>query len=168
MSMPELASPSIDLALEANRQFAKDFSPGDSGAPKLAVVLCMDARIDPIRALGLRYGHAHIIRNAGGRIADALRSLSISQRLLGTREVAIVHHTECGMLTFTDEDMRQRLREEAGMVADHLSFLPFRDLEESVRDDLRLYRMSPLVRQDVPVRGFIYDVATGRLTEVTE
>lgn len=159
---------SIEHALEANRRYAETFSPGEAGTPRLAVVLCMDARIDPLRALGLPYGYAHIIRNAGGRVADALRSLAISQRLLGTREVAIVHHTECGMMTFTDDDMRQRLREEAGMVADHLAFLPFKDLEESIRDDLRLYRMSPLVRQDVVVRGFVYDVATGLLREVTE
>lgn len=159
-------APGIESALAANREFATSFAPSPAGTPRLAVVLCMDARIDPVRALGLPYGQAHIIRNAGGRMADALRSLAISQRLVGTREVAVIHHTECAMMTFTDEDMRRRLREEAGMVADHLSFLPFRSLEESVRDDLQLYRASPLVRQDVPVRGFVYDVATGLLREV--
>ncbi len=128
----------------------------------------MDARIDPVHALGLPYGHAHIIRNAGGRMADALRSLAISQRMLGTTEVAIIHHTECGMMTFTDDDMRRRLRAEAGVAADHISFLPFRSLEESVRDDLQMYRSSSLVRQDVPVRGFVYHVANGLLQEVTE
>jgi carbonic anhydrase len=163
-----IAAPSIDHALAANHAYAETFAPSAAGTPRLAVVLCMDARIDPIRALGLRYGHAHIIRNAGGRVFDALRSLSISQRLLGTREVAIIHHTECGMMTFTDEDMRRRLREETGAVVDHLAFLPFRDLEESVQDDLQVYRASPLVRHDVPVRGFIYDVATGLLREVED
>jgi carbonic anhydrase len=159
---------SIDQALAANRAYGETFAPSAAGVPHLAVVLCMDARIDPIRALGLRYGHAHIIRNAGGRVADALRSLSISQRLVGTTAVAIIHHTECAMTTFTDDDMRRRLREEAGLIADHLAFLPFRDVEESVRDDLQTYRGSLLVRQDIPVRGFIYDVATGLLREVEE
>ncbi|MBI5948065.1 MAG: carbonic anhydrase [Chloroflexi bacterium] len=160
--------PSLDLALEANRRFAETFSPSEAGTPRLAVLLCMDARIDPIRALGLRYGHAHIIRNAGGRMADALRSLAISQRLVGTTEVAVIHHTECAMTTFSDADMHRRLREEAGVDAGDMAFLPFRDLDESVREDLRIYRESPLVRHDVPVRGFIYEVATGLLREVTE
>ena len=99
-------------------------------------------------------------------MADALRSLSISQRLVGTREVAVIHHTECAMMTFTDDDMRQRLREEAGFIADHLAFLPFRDLDQAVRDDLEVYRSSPLVKQDVVLRGFVYDVASGLLREV--
>lgn len=159
-------SSAIEHAIEANRRFAEAFAPTEAGQPELAVILCMDARIDPIRALGLRYGHAHIIRNAGGRMADALRSLSISQRLVGTREVAVIHHTECAMMTFSDDDMRQRLRDEAGYIADHLAFLPFRDVEQSVRDDLEVYRSSPLVRQDVVLRGFVYDVATGLLREV--
>ncbi len=160
--------PSIELALEANVRFAETFSPSEAGKPRLAVVLCMDARIDPVNALGLPYGHAHIIRNAGGRMADALRSLAISQRMLGTTEVAIIHHTECGMMTFTDDEMRSRLRAEAGVAADHISFLPFRSLEESIRDDLRMYHASALVRHDVPIRGFVYDVATGLLREVNE
>ncbi len=160
--------PSIDLALAANRTFAGTFLPSPAGTPRLAVLLCMDARIDPVRALGLPYGHAHIIRNAGGRMADALRSLAISQLLLGTTEVAVIHHTECAMMTFTEADMRRRLGHEAGVDPGDMAFLPFRDLEESVRDDLRLYRASALVRHDVPVRGFIYDVATGLLREVDE
>jgi carbonic anhydrase len=157
----------IEAALAANRSFAAAFTPGSTAMPKLSVVLCMDARIDPVKALGIQYGHAHIIRNAGGRMADALRSLAISQRLIGTTEVAVIHHTECAMMTFTDDDMRQRLRKEAGIIADHLAFLPFKDLEQSIRDDLQVYRTSPLVRHDVPARGFIYDVASGFLREVT-
>lgn len=156
----------IDDALAANARFASTFLPAEAGQPQIAVILCMDARIDPIRALGLRYGHAHIIRNAGGRMADALRILAISQRLVGTREVAVIHHTECAMMTFSDDDMRKRLRDEAGFIADHLAFLPFRDLEQSVRDDMEVYRSSPLVRQDVLLRGFVYDVKSGRLREV--
>ncbi len=160
--------PTIDRALAANRAFAETFLPSPPGTPRLAVLLCMDARIDPVRALGLPYGHAHIIRNAGGRMADALRSLAISQRLLGTTEVAVIHHTECAMMTFTEADMHRRLRHEAGVDPGDMAFLPFRDLDESVRDDLRLYRASPLVRHDVPVRGFIYDIATGLLLEVDD
>lgn len=159
---------SIEQALEANRRYAETFTPGAAGAPRLAIVLCMDARIDPLRALGLPYGQANIIRNAGGRVADALRSLAISQRVLGSREVAIVHHTECGMMTFTDDEMRTRLRKETGVDASELAVFTFRDLEDSVREDIELYRRSPFVRQDVPVRGFVYDVATGLLREVTE
>jgi carbonic anhydrase len=126
----------------------------------------MDARIDPARALGLEEGDAHVIRNAGGRIADALRSLAISQELLGTEEVAIIHHTDCGMLTFSDESLRKRLRKSRGADADAVAFLPFSDVDESVRDDLAAYAASPLVRHDIPVRGFVYDVKTGRLREV--
>lgn len=126
----------------------------------------MDARIEPIQALGIPYGYAHIIRNAGGRVADAIRSLAISQTLIGTQEVAIIHHTECAMLTFTDDTMRTRLREERGANADAVAFLSFTDLRQSVLDDIQAYRESPLLRQDIPVRGFTYNVETGILTEV--
>ncbi|MGK2965886.1 MAG: beta-class carbonic anhydrase [Tepidiformaceae bacterium] len=157
----------IDDALEANRRFVSTFEPPETPpAPKLALVLCMDARIDPIRVLGLKPGHAHIIRNAGGRVADALRSLVVSQRVIGTEELAIIHHTECGMATFTDREIRKRLREETGEITDHISFYPFQDLDQSVRDDIQLYRQSPLVRHDIPVRGFVYEVGTGQLREV--
>jgi carbonic anhydrase len=161
--------PVTDQFLQANQRYAQQFSKGALPLPparKVAVVVCMDARIDPARALGLEEGDAHVIRNAGGRIADALRSLSISQTLLGTEEVVIVHHTDCGMLTFTDESIRKQLRKERGADADALAFLPFHDLDGSVRDDIAAYKASPLVRHDVPVRGFVYDVKTGRLREV--
>lgn len=158
----------IDRALEENRYFTETFElPLRLPNPELAAVLCMDARIDPIRALGLLPGQAHIIRNAGGRLADAVRSLAISQTVLGTREVAIVHHTECGMMRFSDEEMRMIFRKARGAIVDGIAFLPFKDLEQSVRDDLELYRQSPVLRQDIPVRGFVYDVTTGGLTEVT-
>jgi carbonic anhydrase len=126
----------------------------------------MDARIDPEPALGIELGDAHVIRNAGGRVVDALRSLAISQTLLGTEEVAIIHHTDCGMLTFNDESIRRKLREERGVDATDIAFLPFDDLEQSVRDDIAAYQRSPLVRHDVPVKGFIYDVNSGALREV--
>lgn len=99
-------------------------------------------------------------------MSEALRSLAISQTLLGTKEVAVIDHSDCGMLTFTDESIRKQLREQRGVDADHVAFLPFGDLDQSVRDDLTAYERSPLVRQDVPVRGFVYDVKTGRLREV--
>jgi carbonic anhydrase len=158
-----------DELLIANRGYAEHFRKGDLALPparKIALVVCMDARIDPARALGLQEGDAHVIRNAGGRIADALRSLAISQELLGTEEVAIVHHSDCGMLTFTDESIRQRLKKSRAADADAIAFLPFHDLDQSVRDDLALYAASPLVRHDIPVRGFVYDVKSGRLREV--
>lgn len=126
----------------------------------------MDARIDPWRAFGLTVGEAHVIRNAGGRLSDALRSLIISQTMLGTEAVAIIHHTECGMATFTDASIREVLRDERQAIADDVAFLPFTDLERSVRDDMKLYRLSPLLRQDLELRGFIYDVNTGALREV--
>jgi carbonic anhydrase len=159
----------IDELLRANESYAARFTKGDLPLPpgrKVAVVACMDARLDPARALGLEEGDAHVIRNAGGRVVDALRSLSISQSLLGTEAVVIIHHTDCGMLTFTDESIRTRLRETLSADADHVAFLPFSDLEESIRADLAVYRRATLVRQDVPVRGFVYDVRTGRLREV--
>lgn len=162
---------SIDQMLADNQRFAQTYSPGvvpSRPRRKLAVVLCMDARIDPMRTLGLQTGDAHILRNAGGRVVDAVRSLVISQTQLGTREVAIIHHTECGLLTFRDDDIRATIRAELGVDASHIAFLPFSDLDQAVRDDLAYYRQQPLLRQDIPVRGFVYDVATGLLREVVE
>ncbi len=159
----------IDAMVSHNKEFAKQYVGGQvPGRPrrKLALVLCMDARIDPFASFGLEVGDAHILRNAGGRVVDAVRSLVISQTQLGTREVAIVHHTECGMMTFRDDEIRATLRSDLGVDASHVAFLPFRDLEESVRDDLAYYRQQPLLRQDIPVRGFVYDVGTGLLREV--
>lgn len=157
----------IDNAVLANLEFAAGFqAPSQPPQPTLALVLCMDARIDPIRALGLPPGHAHIIRNAGGRVVDAIRSLIVSQTMIGTEEVAIVHHTQCGMSTFTDAEIRQKLRAERNAIADDIAFLAFEDLEQAIRDDIRIYRQSALLRQDIPVRGFIYEVETGRLREV--
>jgi carbonic anhydrase len=158
-----------DELLAANRQYASRFDKGHLPLPparRVAIVTCMDARIDPAKALGLSEGDAHVIRNAGGRAHEALRSLVISQRLLGTREVAVIHHTDCGMLTFTDDELRGRVREELGADASHIAFLPFADLDESVRSDVAYLRASPLIPADVPVRGFVYDVRTGTVREV--
>jgi carbonic anhydrase len=126
----------------------------------------MDARLDPARILGLEEGDAHVIRNAGGRAADALRSLVISEQLLGTNTIVIIHHTDCGMLTFTDADIHEKVRSELSADADHIAFLPFKDLEQSVRDDIAFLRVSPLIPESITIRGFIYAVATGRLHEV--
>lgn len=156
--------------LEANRRFADAFDRGDLPMPpgrKLAVLACMDARLDPARFLGLDIGDAHVIRNAGGRASgDAIRSLIISARLLGTREFVVVHHTDCGMLTFTGEGLRRKLKEETGADASGIDFLEFSDLDESVREDVRRIRESPFIPGDIPVSGFVYDVRTGRLREV--
>jgi carbonic anhydrase len=126
----------------------------------------MDARILPSRALGLEEGDAHVIRNAGGRARDALRSIIISQRLLGTRELAIIHHTDCGMLTFTNRDLREKVREDLGQDTGEFDFLPFQDLDESVRQDVEFLQATQLLNRDTLIRGFVYDVQTGKLREV--
>lgn len=159
----------LEYILDANAKFAATYTEADlppQPSKRVAIVACMDARIDPPRALDLHPGDAHIIRNAGGRVVEALRSLAISQQKLGTEEVIIIHHTRCGMATFTDDEIRQSLRESLNADADHIAFLPFKDLEQSVRDDIEVYRQSPIVRHDVPVTGLIYEVETGRLRRV--
>ena len=159
----------VDEVLAANARYAASFTRGDLPMPpgrKLAVVACMDARLDPARALGLEEGDAHVIRNAGGRAADAIRSLVISQRLLGTEEVIVIHHTDCGMVTFDNDTLRGICREQLGADASDIDFLPFTDLEQSVRDDVELIRTSPLIPDDIRVTGFLYDVKTGKLSQV--
>ena len=158
-----------DELLEANAEYARTFDRGDLPIPparKLAIVTCMDARIDPARAFGLQEGDAHVIRNAGGRAQDALRSLVISQRLLGTNEIAVIHHTGCGMLTFTNPDLHAKVKKDLGADSSSMDFLPFKDLEESIREDVAFLASSPLIPGDVTIRGFLYDVRTGRLSEV--
>ena len=155
--------------LQANQRYADNFTKGDLPLPparKVAVLACMDARLDPARILGLEEGDAHVIRNAGGRAADALRSLVISEQLLGTDTIVIIHHTNCGMLTFTDEVIHNKLKQELHADADHIAFLPFKDLEQSVRDDIAFLRSTPLIPDSIEIKGFIYDVATGKLIPV--
>ena len=133
----------------------------------VAVVACMDARLDVYRILGLNEGEAHVIRNAGGVITDdVIRSLAISQRLLGTREIILIHHTDCGMLTFTDDDFKRTIQEETG-VKPAWAAEAFGDLAEDVRQSLRRIETNPFVTKHVSVRGFVFDVATGKLNEVT-
>jgi carbonic anhydrase len=155
--------------LKANEAYAANFKKGDLPLPpgrKVAVLACMDARLDPARILGLEEGDAHVIRNAGGRVPDALRSLVISEQLLGTNTIVIIHHTDCGMLTFTDQQIHDKIKDELHANADHIAFLPFKDLEQSVRDDIAYVRSSELIPQSIEIRGFIYDVKTGKLNEV--
>jgi len=156
---------------KANDAYASSFSKGNLPMPPgrlVAVLVCMDARLDPARFLGLEEGDAHVIRNAGGRASDdAIRSLAISQQLLGTNEVVVIHHTDCGMLTFSNEDLRKKLKQDLNADAEHIDFLPFKDLEQSVRDDGATIKNSPLLLKNIEVSGFIYDVRTGRLLPVT-
>ncbi len=160
----------LNELLEANRRFAGGFDKGDLPMPParhVAVLTCMDARLHPEKFLGLDIGDGHVIRNAGGRASgDAIRSLIISTKLLGTREFVLIHHTDCGMLTFTSEELRRKLTEETGADASDIDFLTFADLEESLREDVRGIRESPFIPDDILVSGFIYDVRTGELKEV--
>jgi carbonic anhydrase len=134
---------------------------------KLAVLACMDARLDPAKILGLEEGDAHVIRNAGGVVSDdALRSLAISQNLLGTEEIVLIHHTDCGMLTFTDEEFAAKLEQQTGERPGWRAHA-FEDLDKSVRDSIERIRTSPFVPHTDKVRGFVYEVETGRLREVS-
>jgi carbonic anhydrase len=133
----------------------------------VAVVACMDARLDVHKILGLQEGDAHVIRNAGGVITDdEIRSLTISQRLLGTREIILIHHTDCGMLTFSDDELKAQIHEDVGLKP-HFSMESFSDLEEDVRQSMARIQASPFISHKESVRGFIYEVETGRLREVS-
>jgi carbonic anhydrase len=151
-------------------QYASGFDKGDLPMPpgkKLAVVACMDARLLPTRVLGLDEGDAHVIRNAGGVVTDdTIRSLAISQHLLGTEEIVILHHTDCGMLTFSDEEFAERLERETGS-RPGWDAQAFEDLDVDVRDSIDRIKGSPFVPRTDSVRGFIYEVETGRLREVS-
>jgi carbonic anhydrase len=157
-----------DELLANNAEYAAAFS-GPLPLPPakgVAVVACMDARIDVYRVLGLQEGDAHVIRNAGGVVTDdEIRSLTISQRLLGTSEIILIHHTDCGMLTFTDDDFKAAIHADTG-VKPHWSPESFSDLETDVRQSIARITSSPFVPKKDSIRGFVFDVATGRLDEV--
>ena len=159
-----------DELLRNNAAYAEAFDKGGLPLPPgkgVAVVACMDARLDVHKILGLEEGDAHVIRNAGGVVTDdEVRSLTISQRLLGTREIILIHHTDCGMLTFSDEELRAQIQEEAG-IKPHFSMESFSDLEEDVRQSIRRIQASPFIPHTDSVRGFVYEVETGRLREVS-
>lgn len=182
-------SVAVKEVLAANASYAASFGvKGTLALPparRFAILTCMDARLDPAKFAGLSEGDAHVVRNAGGRASDdAIRSLVISHKLLGTREWFVIHHTDCGMQLFTDDIMRNLLSrslktaqidengwrntEETGgsQEARFIAFLPFASLEESVVEDVLRIRNHPLVSPEIPVYGYIYDVKTGRLQEV--
>ena len=158
-----------DELLNNNAAYAASFEKGDLPLPPargVAVVACMDARLDVHKILGLEEGDAHVIRNAGGVITDdEIRSLTISQRLLGTREIVLIHHTDCGMLTFSDDELKAQIHEEVGMKP-HFSMESFSDLEEDVRQSVARIQTSPFIPHKESVRGFVYEVESGRLREV--
>ena len=157
-----------DDVLSNAEQYASSFDKGDLPMPpgrKLAVVACMDARLIPTKVLGLQEGDAHVIRNAGGVVTDdAIRSLAISQRLLGTEEIVLIHHTDCGMLTFKDDDFKQSIQDETG-VKPAWAAEAFSDIDEDVRQSIARIKASPFIPRK-NVRGFVYEVETGKLREV--
>jgi carbonic anhydrase len=159
-----------DELLKNNEAYAEKFDKGGLPLPparKVAVVACMDARLNPSYALGLEEGDAHVIRNAGGVITDdEIRSLAISQRLLGTEEIILIHHTDCGMLTFQDDEFRRQIQDDTG-IKPQWAPESFADLEEDVRQSKARIEASPFVPKKDSIRGFIYDVDTGRLQEVS-
>lgn len=161
----------IDDVLRENIKYAEAFKLGNLAMPparKFAIVACMDARLTVEQVLGLKTGDAHIIRNAGGIVTeDALRSLLISHYLLGTQEFMIINHTDCGMLTFKDEDLKNKLRQATHtMAVGPEAFHAFSDLEKNVREQIEKVKSHPWIPKDIPVRGFIFDVKSGRLKEV--
>jgi carbonic anhydrase len=158
-----------DELLTNNDAYAARFDKGDLPLPpgrKVAVLACMDARLDPARVLGLDEGDAHVIRNAGGVVSDdALRSLVISQRLLGTEEIVLIHHTDCGMLTFSDDEVKAAIEADTG-IRPSFALEAFSDLVTDVRQSVARIAASPFLPRKDNVRGFVYDVKTGRLDEV--
>lgn len=158
-----------DELLRNNEAYAAAFESGGLPAPPskgVAVVACMDARLNVYGMLGLSEGDAHVIRNAGGVVTDdVIRSLMISQRFLGTREIVLVHHTDCGMLTFTEDEAKREIEAETG-IRPPFALEPFSDLEEDVRQSIRRIQASPFIPHKDAVRGFVYEVETGRLREV--
>ncbi|RKU43090.1 hypothetical protein DL546_003187 [Coniochaeta pulveracea] len=159
----------------ASSQYSSTFTKGSLALPpakKYLVLTCMDARIDPAAAFGIELGDAHVIRNAGASASDALRSIIISQQLLGTHEIVLVKHTGCGMLTFQNEDAYKLVAENLGSEAEEelrakkLDFLPFSDLEKAVRDDVAFLRGNKLIPHEVPLSGWVYEVETGKTRRV--
>ncbi len=159
-----------DDLIKNSEQYAEGFDKGDLPMPpakKVAVLACMDARINPYGLLGLKEGDAHVIRNAGGVVTDdEIRSLAISQRLLGTEEIVLIHHTDCGMLTFQDDAFKRQIQDETGIKPEWAAE-SFDDLEEDVRQSIARIQASPFIPRKGSVRGFVYEVETGKLREVS-
>ena len=158
-----------DELLQNAERYAEGFDQGDLPMPpgrKVAVLACMDARLNPYGILGLREGDAHVIRNAGGVVSDdVIRSLAISQNLLGTEEIILIHHTDCGMLTFKDDEVKGAIEKEVG-IRPHFALESFTDLEADVKQSIARIKASPFIPNKSNIRGFVYDVKTGRLNEV--
>ena len=156
--------------LQNANAYAEGFDKGDLPLPpgkRVAVLACMDARLNPYGILGLTEGDAHVIRNAGGVVSDdAIRSLAISQNLLGTEEIILIHHTDCGMLTFTDDELAEKLEQETGVRPDWRAH-SFSDVEEDVREGVERIKSSPFIPRTDRMRGFVYEVETGGLREVS-
>src|SRR2546429_6586246 len=159
-----------DDLLQNNAAYAEGFDRGDLPAPparKVAILACMDGRLDPARALGLEEGDAHVIRNAGGVVTDdAIRSLALSQRLLGTKEIILIHHTDCGMVTFTDDEVKAQIEQDTG-IRPPFALESFKDADADVRQSIARIAASPFLPDKSRVRGFVYDVKTGKLREVS-
>jgi len=160
----------IDEILQHNEDFANQFTRGSLPMPpakKLAVVACMDARLETGVLLKLVEGDAHVIRNAGGVVTDdVIRSLTISQRLLGTREIMLIHHTDCGMLTFTDDGLKQQIEEDTGLKP-AFAMETFKDLDDDIRQSMARIKASPFIPHKEELRGFVYDVDSGHLREIS-
>jgi carbonic anhydrase len=159
----------IDELLQNAARYGEGFDKAELPLPpgkRVAIVACMDARLNPYGLLGLSEGDAHVIRNAGGVVTDdEIRSLAISQRLLGTEEIMLIHHTDCGMLTFSDDEFRRQLQEETGIKPEWAAEA-FDDLGEDLRQSIERIKASPFIPKKDSVRGFVYDVETGRLDEI--
>jgi len=159
-----------DQLVQNNQKYAGAFDKGSLPMPpgsKVAVLACMDARLNPYGILGLSEGDAHVIRNAGGVVTDdAIRSLTISQRLLGTQEIVLIHHTDCGMLTFKDDDVKDQIQKDVGL-RPHFALEAFPDLDEDVKQSVARIKASPYIPNKDSIRGFVYDVTSGSLREVT-
>lgn len=161
----------FDELMEHNKGYAQRFDLGHLQTPpvkKLVILTCMDSRMDLEQLLGLRVGDAHMIRNAGGIATDdAIRSLILSTHLLGTRAIAVIQHTQCGLMSITDEEFRWRLSTETGRDASHLQFHAFCDIDHNIAEQVLRIRQHPFLPKQIQVRGYVYDVATGALREVT-
>ena len=159
-----------DELLQNAEAYAASFEKGDLPLPparKIAILACMDARLNPYGLLGLQEGDAHVIRNAGGVVTDdEIRSLSISQRLLGTEEIILIHHTDCGMLTFTDDEFKRSVQDDTGIKPEWAAEA-FPELDEDVRQSIARIKASPFIPKKDSVRGFVYEVETGKLREVS-
>jgi carbonic anhydrase len=163
----------VDEIVAANQVYAETFDAANIPMPprrQLAILTCMDARIYPNKIFGLREGDAHIIRNAGGRARDALRSLAMSQELQGTREIIVLHHNDCGLLGISNAEIRSKLVQSLGpdamQPAGQIDFLPWPDVEQALRNEMYDIRTSPLIRPNTPITGFVYDEQTGLVRRV--